>query len=550
FFFSINKIEAFETLKHFYSLFILYYAISYTLSIESIKKILSYSIHTAFLVSIIALIQTFTSEGFTLQETVTSTFGHSNILAQYLIAIFPFSFCRSIEKNMNYSYISLFEMPVIFAALMVTYCRGAWLGFGASLVLIFLVILRRKTLLVKGYSFKLFIFITVGIFLISIPILLKNPGVITSLVNYKKISESKASEDISYDAVSKSKTIRQRKAIWQATSQIIWENPIIGIGVGNFKIHIPKYMKINENSKERPVVKWAHNDLLQISAESGLLSAFVFILIIVRIFVKFFSVKNFEKITILVIPCGASAIATLVQSQTSFNFYQTLPSLFFFLSSAVIVNSEKMQFVDFSSKKMRYERSFLIFFIVFIMASALYFIKQPIAEIYYVKASISMQKSDWEKSKFYIEKCLSLNSKKGKYLYSAALASFALSDEYKAFEYAKRAKGLTPYVVDVLKLYLFSSNECGNLEYDKKNYDKAVYYYRESVKTFDELFTLPLTMKEEKNFRNLASIAYYNLGNTLMKKGDFKGARSAFENSLSFNPKYFPSKKALKEIVY
>lgn len=544
---STNQYESVETIKFFMSFIIFYYITSFFFPIEKFKKVISYAIHTAFAVSLIALFQGFLSKGFTLQETVTSTFGHSNILAQYLIAVFPFSFCRNLETRRHYAILYLFETPVIFAAIMLTYCRGAWLGLGISIIFIFFLSLKHSAFLGKTYSIKFLFIICTGLLLISVPIILKNPGVVTSLIPEKKIETRFSEEKTEYAEVSKVKTIKQRKEIWKETAKIVWQKPFLGVGAGNFKIQIPRYMKIKDGSSERNIAKWAHNDFLEIASESGIIASIIFLWIIIRVFLRLFSDKSFSnEQKIFVIPLASSSAATFVQSQTSFNLHQTVPALFLFFSIAVIMNGDKMISVKIN-KSEKVKLGTIFFFILFSASSLLFFIRQPLAEIYYVRASKTLQESDWKESKLNIDKCLEFNSGEGKYFYSAALISFGLSDFNSALEYSLKAKELTPNVTELLKLYIFSLNECGNRSYSEGKIEKALKYYSDSTAAFDELFELPLTKNEKSNLKNLASVAYYNFGNALKNKGDFKDARAAFKTSLVFNPDYLPSLQKINE---
>ncbi len=544
---AINKPESAETITYFMSLIAFYYVSSFTLSFEGVRKIISFAIHSAFVISIIAVIQAVVSSGFTLQETVTSTFGHSNLLAQYLIAVFPLAFCRNLETGRKYSMIYLFETPLIFSAIMLTYCRGAWLGFGFSFLLMFVLLLKSGKLLKNSTSVKFFSFLTAALFLISIPIILKNPGVITSLIPKYKAEKAVTETNDEYAEISKIRTVKQRRVIWKGTGKICWENPLLGVGAGNFKIHIPRYMPASGGSAEKNIVKWAHNDFFQIAAESGIVASIIFLLIVVRVILKSFSVNKFSEDKIMVvIPLSVSVAATVVQSLTSFNFYQTVPAIFLFFSFAVIMNGERMVSLhDDRAEKVNWPT--ILILVAFSLSSLLFFIRKPLAEVYYVKASKALQESDWKESNLNIKKCLKLNSGKGKYLYTAALTSYGLSDFNSALKYSSKAKALTPNVSELLKLYIFSLNECGNRSYATGRIEESVKYYSDAVNTFEEIFSLPLTEKEKRNYRNLASVAYNNLGNSLINKGDFKGARIAFKISLVFNPAYLPSSQRLKE---
>jgi len=274
---AINKTEFLSSVQYIFFLIALYYVTTYFFPKEKLNTIITVLIHSGSIISIIAIFQALNADDFTLQETVTATFGHSNLLAQYLIAIFPLSLCRSMEARKKYSTIYLIETPVIFSAIMLTYCRGAWIGTLSSIVLV-CILLFTSTETKKYFSIGSFLLIVTGLFLISIPIILQNTGVIQSLViNNSDLKEN--TPDESYAVKSKVKTLEQRKEIWETTIKMISDSPLVGVGSGNFQIVIPKYREPYDVNK-KSVIKWAHNDLLEIAAESGIPSAIIFFIYI------------------------------------------------------------------------------------------------------------------------------------------------------------------------------------------------------------------------------------------------------------------------------
>jgi len=58
-----------------------------------------------------------------------------------------------------------------------------------------------------------------------------------------------------------------RPQIWQATSRLIWENPIAGVGFAGYSMAIPRYL----NASGELMLEQAHNDYLELLAGGGLI---------------------------------------------------------------------------------------------------------------------------------------------------------------------------------------------------------------------------------------------------------------------------------------
>lgn len=76
-----------------------------------------------------------------------------------------------------------------------------------------------------------------------------------------------------------------RLQTWKETGIIIKENPLLGVGLGNWKIVILKH----ENSRRAAfvVMKYSHNDFMQTTAETGVIGGLSYIFLFVFIFLIF-----------------------------------------------------------------------------------------------------------------------------------------------------------------------------------------------------------------------------------------------------------------------
>lgn len=79
-----------------------------------------------------------------------------------------------------------------------------------------------------------------------------------------------------------------RFSLWENTFQIAKESPILGKGLGSYKIESIPYESKHRNYWA--ISKQSHNDFLQIAAETGFVNMFVYLMIF--IFVAFYSFKS------------------------------------------------------------------------------------------------------------------------------------------------------------------------------------------------------------------------------------------------------------------
>jgi O-antigen ligase len=70
-----------------------------------------------------------------------------------------------------------------------------------------------------------------------------------------------------------------RVYLWSSTFQMARDNPILGVGAGNFKVAYPLYRSSKESETIPKGVKYsqAHNDFLEVWAETGTLGLICFL---------------------------------------------------------------------------------------------------------------------------------------------------------------------------------------------------------------------------------------------------------------------------------
>jgi len=187
---------------------------------------------------------------------VMSTSGNPLFFAAYLVILFPLIFTtliQQLEKKKKTAYD--FGLIIFLTGLLVlvlinlfyTKCRGGWLGWGASVLLIGLFAFKRYEWLRK-YSLvgaTLFIFLIIGF------------GWKTRQVWLRPTD---------------------RLLIWRDSLAMVKEHPLLGVGPGRYHLefrHSPELLKRIPRNKF--IVNYAHNEFLEVLCETGIIGFGIFL---------------------------------------------------------------------------------------------------------------------------------------------------------------------------------------------------------------------------------------------------------------------------------
>jgi O-antigen ligase len=209
---------------------------------------------------------------------------------------------------------------VLFLALIWTYTRSAWLGFG--LALLFLGCWKGR---------KHFLILILGAILSVTGIFLIQP---TVLERAKSMFSLEQNADRIY--------------IWKRSIEMIKDHPVTGIGQGNYNaLSRGKYYKPHHFEKE-PSHAHAHNNLLMIMVDRGVFGLIVFVWLWITIFKKTFTTlqklpPDRPYLQALVLGCLAAFIAFFVEGFFENNFGDSeVGMLLWFLVALVMIVKEKL----------------------------------------------------------------------------------------------------------------------------------------------------------------------------------------------------------------
>ncbi len=276
-----------------------------------------------------------------------STIGNVNFVAEYYNVVFPVSLTllfipRSIWLRSG-ALLSCFLMS---CHLVVLGSRGGWLGASVALAIIGCVVSMRHFRISK----KLLDTVVVAVVILGL-----GWPVAASLLSDIPIGSDRTLGHLSGDYWDKTVTrtedalklkddsSQQRVLLWEDTLRLILDRPLVGVGVGNFEYHIPAYtsrkslevkMRMEEQNQMELMAYRAHNEYLEIWAETGILGLAVFGLLVYQISTALVTLlKRYLKgeESLLVVGLAAAFAATLAHSFFSTNLQDPASAVHFWI---------------------------------------------------------------------------------------------------------------------------------------------------------------------------------------------------------------------------
>ena len=203
---------------------------------------------------------------------------NQNIASLSILAKIPlvlFLFIKT--KTKIYKYLLLVILAISVFDILIIGTRSAIYGIYLLLfILIILTVFSRKfySLYIKKILLKP-ILIILSVFIVQ------NVLYTNSKRKLQAINRSLELNDYS---------VNYRLNLWESSLEMIKDYPLLGIGIGNWKILSIKYTKNKMTQYEVP--KHAHNDFIQIMAETGILGGLFYMLFYVSPF--YFLLKNYS----------------------------------------------------------------------------------------------------------------------------------------------------------------------------------------------------------------------------------------------------------------
>lgn len=342
-FFAINQAEAAATFSRYSAYAGYFFLLSYSISNQ---KVTLEALCKAFLVfSTIAV-------GFTALEllkalnsgkfwediyVIKASFGHKNILSAVLMLGIPFQVLLYRQKEKLWSGLALVMLFVSLLEIFLLRTRGVWLAtlFGG------LVSLVSYFIWVKGKSAQ-------GQKLPVVP-LVAAFGVVLLVGGGLLLNKNVGSQ------VGDLSNLNRRTVFWENSLQMIQDNPLTGVGPGNWKIHFPKYGLENMDvvvQEGITNIQRPHNDYLWVWSEAGFLGLLTYLGIFIGALafaIKIMRTKEYETAMIVSVLVGGLA-AYMLFSFADFPLERISPVIMVLTFITVIAGYAKSELVTISGK--------------------------------------------------------------------------------------------------------------------------------------------------------------------------------------------------------
>jgi len=356
-----------------------------------------------------------------------ATFGNPMYLGAWLALMLPLCFDKIVppfEKGGQGGFTHVVFILGL-AVLLLTRSQAAYLGFFAGL---FYVCLRRKKM---------------KIFLLSF--------FISGALYFSFLGKG----DVGF-----SESFSKRKNYYKVALLMIKENPVKGVGFGNFRGEYVKY-RIKAGFPFHMAPRWAHSDILHFFAELGVIRGAVIVFFILSVL--------FKRVDGGKIPYKAGVISMVVTSFLAFPFQRISTIIPFFIFAGIIMNKPQKSPLA-SCLAVRHELPLRIISAVVAVLSFFYFLFFGYAQFRWKRGLDFFEKKDYSKAALNFGVAASYLPGNYEVLFDKARA------EYRAGNFYRSISGYN----ECLKLY-FDWDICYNsaLNFKKTGQEKmALKFFR------------------------------------------------------------------------
>jgi len=424
-----------------------------------------------------------------------STFGNPNYLSGYLAITFPLAFVLfCLEKKKSRQILLEILLALLYTGIFLTNIGGC-IALFMGMVFIGIVFLVHQKNFLKENRLRL---LTLILILSIISLIYSSPNPLNPT------RRNIAREGISYTHLEHN-SIQQRFLIWLSTIEMIKEDPLLGSGIGTFRIHYPnsqgKVLSLEKNKKYIPLTNKsinAHNDYLHLWAETGIIGLACFLWIVSLFYKKSFAylkkVKREDKFLLIGLMGGMTAI--LIDALYSFPFHIIQNGMLFpFILALSTLIGEKRKIDKEKKCPLLLRRTIQISIVLLAVSLSILRIRIFVADTHLKTAEMMEGVRAYHLAEKEAEKALKINPCYGQAYSHLGRIKIYLGKYKEAIENLKRAEKNWIYV----GLY----NDLGYAYLKMRKIEEAKKFFKKNISLFPHLFQ-----------------AYANLGSIFLEEGE------------------------------
>lgn len=253
--------------------------------IELLQRRITWGVHLGVTIaSLWTALQFWTNFNFFPQgPNPASSFVNRNFFAEYAVCALPYSFFLLLRMGRTpWAYVIALTLGFNVVALLMTGTRSALIALSALVPLApFIYVRFRKEVVDLGW--------TAANGIAAVALLVCTVLTLGSLANHNpklnmEIGNQSALERAATRVLSITRPAEYaegsfsiRQSMWRATSRMIADNPLTGVGAGAWEVQIPRYQ---DAGTQLETDFYAHNEILQLLAEYGIVGwVFLFLLL-------------------------------------------------------------------------------------------------------------------------------------------------------------------------------------------------------------------------------------------------------------------------------
>ncbi len=400
-----------------------------------------------------------------------ATFANRNMAAQFMVITFPFSVWLFLTADRKITaWFAVISSVLMLVYVVYTKTLAAWISVSVEIGILFFI--GFYMLWKKGPKFKIknkfLYFIVIGVLVLvfinvnSGGMNFKFGGISQQISSIKEFFVGNRSGRVTEGK--KASSIEWRWAIWSNSIAMIKDHPLLGVGIGNYKIYYPLYHQAVIKDQKfginfQPIR--AHNDYIQAAAELGLTGIIIILSAILCLyFILLYVISRAMpgkgimpgKIFLLLCVILSSITGVLLNACFSFPFQRAIPPFFLMLMAAIVSGIyARYRKSGCWRIKNRHGLYFIAICMIFGLAYYAHFYYSRIQfDKFYGKTIICYNEGRWHDLLDEANKAVSYSPNRKEILFYMGFASYKLGNTKKSIQYYSELLQYYPHYLNAL----------------------------------------------------------------------------------------------------